>query len=131
MKKITLLLFLIFGTIVAAQEPTRSNDTIAKKSSFTKVSQTKPMYPGGMKAFHAYLQEKLAPLGFTSGLEGKMIVTFIVERNGMVTDVKIKQGIEKELNLAVMKILREGPRWIPATRDDKTVRVQYTLPITF
>lgn len=132
MKKIVVTTFLIFASqLLSAQDKPTVKDTVAKKSNITRVNQTAPMYPGGLKALHVYLQDKLQPLGFTSQLEGKMILTFIVERNGMVTDVKIKQGIEKELNLAVMKILRESPRWIPGTEGGKTIRVQYVLPITF
>lgn len=134
MKKFYCFFILLLAFAAKAQNAEQvsvKKDSTAKTSSFTRVMNQKPQYPGGLKAFHEYLIKKLEPAGFVAGLEGNMILTFIVEKDGAITDVKIKQGIEKELNLAVIKVVKESPRWSPGLIDGKPVRTQYTLPIKF
>ena len=133
MKK-TYCLFLLLAALTAkaqnAAETSVKKDSTAKTSSFTRVMDQKPQYPGGLKAFHEYLTKKLEPAGFVAAVQGSMIVTFVVERDGTVTDVRIKQGIEKELNLAVIKAVKES-KWSPALQNGKPIRAQYVLPIRF
>lgn len=126
------LLLLCTSYFAGAQSTsTAVNDSVAKKHTYHQVVRKKPEYPGGLQAFHNYLIEKLEPLGYVKNLKGKMLLTFIIEKDGSVTNVKIVKGIEKELNLAVIDILKGGPRWTPATNDGKLIRAQYSLPIVF
>jgi TonB family protein len=134
MKKIYCFFILLAALTAKAQDAAETpvkKDSTAKTSSFTRVMDLKPQYPGGLKAFHEYLIKKLEPAGFVTGVHGSMIVTFVVERDGTVTDVKIKQGIEKELNLAVIKAVKDSPKWSPALQNGKPIRAQYTLPLRF
>jgi TonB family protein len=133
MKKLYFFLILLASLTAKAQnaaETSVKKDSTAKTSSFTRVMDQKPQYPGGLKAFHEYLTKKLGPAGFVAGVQGSMIVTFVVERDGTVADVRIKQGIEKELNLAVIKALKES-KWSPALQHGKPIRAQYVLPLRF
>ena len=110
-----------------------SQDTLPKNVTpgVVRVTEREPHFPGGTTAFNAYLRSRLESAGFTSGENGKLLVTFVVEKNGSVSTVKIIQGIEKNLNLAVIDAIRESPKWTPGYKEGKPVRALYKLPIIF
>jgi protein TonB len=128
MKKIYCLIIIgfCFCTVVKAQ--VKVSDTIAVKKQHT---QTAPEFPGGKKAFYSYLSSALGSKEAIIGYKGKVIVTFIVETDGDLSNIKIKQGIEEGLNLAVIQVLQDMPLWKPGTQDGKPIKAQYTLPIMF
>lgn len=133
MKNLFFLLILFISFNATAQNATDSVTAKEqpKTSTFKRVINQKPKYPGGINAFYEYLIKKLQSAGFVSGLQGTIILTFVVEKDGTITNIQIKQGIEKNLNLAVIKAVKESLRWTPGLQDGKPVRTQYTLPVTF
>jgi TonB family protein len=88
---------------------------------------------GGIEAVQKYVQEKLTypPAAKTSNTQGKVIVQWIVNEKGEVTNVKIVRGVSKELDQEVYTIISSMPVWKPGMKDGRPVKVQFTLPVQF
>ncbi|AWH83721.1 hypothetical protein HYN59_00695 [Flavobacterium album] len=122
MKKIFLIaLFSICTNVLFAQEEKqkRSEDTV-----YAHV-QLQPEFPGGMKAFYKYISDNFKP-----NKGGKMLVTFVVEADGSVTEVKIVKGINAKWDKKLYKIIENSPKWEPGSQDGKPIRASYRLPLT-
>lgn len=87
-----------------------------------------PEYPGGKKEFYNYLADTFkAP----NNIKGQVIISFFVETDGTLNDFKIIKSINKEIDLAVIKVLVNALRWKPGQIDGLVTRAKYTLPLTF
>ena len=87
-----------------------------------------PEYPGGKKEFYTYLADTFkAP----TNIKGQVIISFFVETDGTLNDFKIIKSINKEIDLAVIKVLVNALRWTPGQIDGVITRAKYTLPLTF
>ena len=64
-------------------------------------------------------------------VEGRVLVTFVVETDGSVTDVKLAKKAFPSLDAEGMRVVKAMPKWTPGKHEGKLVRVQYTLPINF
>jgi antitoxin component YwqK of YwqJK toxin-antitoxin module len=89
--------------------------------------KTPPNYPGGVSEFYKYIGQnyKCKDKG-----KGVIQISFFVETDGTIRDMKILEGINYELNKEALRVLYYCPNWIPATIDGKIVRALYKLPIT-
>jgi protein TonB len=89
---------------------------------------TKPDYPGGMQAFYKFIA-----LNYTApekdGLNGKVYVTFIVEKDGSLSDIKVLRDIGYGTGEEATRVLKLSQNWIPGMINDDAVRVSYSLPI--
>lgn len=92
-----------------------------------------PVYPGGEKALYAFLQKetKYPEEAREQGITGKVFVQFIVEKDGSVDSVWVKRSAHPLLDAEAMRVVQRADGWKPATQNDKPVRVQYMLPISF
>lgn len=99
---------------------------------FVSVEQ-KPEFPGGMAAFGKFLQRNLKyPAEMrTRGLQGKVFVSFIVDRDGTLSDIKAIRGPSEEFKEEAVRVLSSSPKWKPGVQNGHVVRVQYTVPINF
>ncbi len=88
--------------------------------------ETQPEYPGGVKLLYKYIAENFKPKGFE---HGKIIVEFVVEKDGTITDVKIKKGLSTKMDKEAIRVIKSLPKWKPGTQNNKPVRVMYSLPI--
>ena len=88
---------------------------------------------GGIEAVQKYVQEKLTypPAAKELKIQGKVMVQWIVNEKGEVTNVKIVRGVTKELDQEAFNIIASMPDWKPGIKDGKPVKVQYTMPIVF
>lgn len=127
MKNFLLLVIAFFSfQLMNAQEPTfQPRDTIY---DFKEVD-VKPEYPGGVEAFNKFIAKNFkAPE--EEGLNGKIIITFVIEIDGSITDIKVLQDIGYGSGAEVFKVLTMSKKWIPAKLNDIPVRVLYQFPIT-
>ncbi|GIZ09158.1 energy transducer TonB [Flavobacterium sp. UMI-01] len=91
--------------------------------------EVKPEFPGGMDKFYAYVGKNYrAPE--EEGLKGKVYVTFVVEKDGSLTDIKVLRDIGYGTGAEAIRVLKKSPRWNPGVQNGKPVRVLYSLPIT-
>ncbi len=90
-------------------------------------------FPGGEKARIRYLMGNInyPTMARESGIQGTVFVTFVVERDGSVTDVKVTRGIGGGCDEEAVRVIRGMPKWIPGRQRNKPVRVQFNLPVRF
>ena len=99
---------------------------------FTVVEQM-PSFPGGDVALMQYLSRniKYPPFAEENNIQGRVICTFVVERDGSVSDIRIKRSVDPSLDKEAIRVVSGMPRWIPGRQNGQMVRVKYTLPVTF
>ena len=104
----------------------------APKEIFTVVEE-QPGYPGGDEARIKYLQEniKYPEEAKELGVQGKVFVTFVVEVDGSITDVRVLRGIGAGCDEEAIRVVKSMPRWVPGKQRGQPVRVQFNLPIKF
>ena len=97
------------------------------------VVEQMPSFPGGMAALMAYLQKsiKYPPVAEENGIQGRVVCTFVVERDGSVTDVRVAKSVDPSLDKEAVRVVSAMPKWIPGKQNGQSVRVKYTLPVTF
>ena len=65
------------------------------------------------------------------GIQGRVVVSFIVEPDGSVSNAKLVRSVDANLDREALRVVSEMPKWTPGKQDGNTVRVRYSLPITF
>jgi len=93
-----------------------------------------PSFPGGEKAFSKYLAENIIypKDAKEKGIEGKVYLTFVIDNEGSVIDVKVIRGAgNASLDEEAVRVVKNMPKWIPGKQNGKVVKVQFTLPIVF
>lgn len=99
---------------------------------FTAVEQ-EPSFNGGIDKFYKYLQNNIRypAVAKENNVQGKVFVTFVVEKDGSLTDIKVVRGIGSGCDEEAMRVLRNSPKWKAGIQNGRPVRVQYTMPISF
>lgn len=94
-------------------------------------TDTMPIFKGGYNALLAYIDANFVyPAIYNeTSIQGKIICKFIVSEDGSISNVKILQGLDKYMDDEVLKIISCMPKWLPGKRKDKTVKVEYFLPV--
>lgn len=102
-------------------------------STIYSTAEQMPEFPGGMKAFRAYLDQHLdyPPKAKAAKKEGVVVVRFIVERNGSISDAQIARRLEATMDTAALEVIETMPDWIPARDNGKAIRCRYSVPVTF
>ncbi|MFI5160895.1 MAG: energy transducer TonB [Sphingobacteriales bacterium] len=102
------------------------------KITYTTVDQ-EPMFPGGFGKLFDYFQKNLRypDKALRDKIEGKVFLTFVVDRDGSLVDIKLLRGLTSETNVEALRLMKECPKWIPGMQNGKPVRVQYNIPVTF
>ena len=90
-------------------------------------------FKGGMQKFYEYVGKKMKypSQARRMGIEGKVFVQFVVERDGSITDVQAIRGIGAGCDEEAIKVIRESPKWNPGKQRGRAVRVRRVIPITF
>jgi protein TonB len=98
-----------------------------------EIVEQPPQPEGGMSAFSWYISKNLKypDLARRNKIEGKVFVTFIVDVDGSLINVKILKGIEGGCDEEALRVIRNAPKWIPGKQQNKPVRVQMILPLVF
>jgi protein TonB len=91
--------------------------------------EQKPEFPGGIEKFYAFVGKNYSPPE-EEGLKGKVYVTFVVEKDGSLTDIKVIRDIGYGTGKEAIRVLNKCPKWLPGEQNGKKVRVLYSLPIT-
>nr|NQU88871.1 energy transducer TonB [Bacteroidota bacterium] len=92
-----------------------------------------PKYPGGDEAMLKYLSENITypENARKNGIQGTVYVTFVVEKDGSISDVNILRGLEKECDEVALQAVKNMPAWTTGKQRGKPVRVQFNLPLKF
>lgn len=130
MKRFLLLLSAIFLTNIAfCQDEVKVSDDEA----IFFVVEVQPEFPGGLDSMYAYIQKNLIypEKAKAEGIEGRVFITFTIEKDGSVSNVKILRGIGGGCDEAAKEVVEKMPKWKPGKQRGKPVRFQFTLPIKF
>ncbi|MVN20574.1 energy transducer TonB [Mucilaginibacter arboris] len=87
-----------------------------------------PMFPGGEEAFGAYLHKNL---DCPKGIKGRLITSFVVEKDGSLTEIRVLKGLSKEADEEAIRVLKASPKWQPGSQSGILTRTAYTIPINF
>ena len=99
---------------------------------FTVVEEM-PEFPGGQGALLQYLSKsiKYPVIAQENGIQGRVSCSFVVEKDGSVTDVQVLRGVDPSLDKEAIRVITAMPKWKPGKQRGKPVRVKYTVPVTF
>ena len=88
---------------------------------------------GGIDKFQLYVYTKLRypKEARENGIDGKVIVSFVINKEGKVTDVKIIRSVDPLLDNEVLRVVKSSPKWTPGKQKGEPVKVQFVLPVTF
>lgn len=103
------------------------------EESIFKIVEKMPEFPGGEEALLKYLGKntKYPPMAKDAGISGKVFVTFVVEKDGSISDVKLLRKIGGGCDEEALRVVKNMPKWSPGKQRGKNVRVQFNLPINF
>ena len=120
-------------TVVEDYEPVEVDEPEVEEQEIFTVVEEQPSFPGGEQARMKYLQKNIEypQMALESGIEGTVFVTFVVEPDGSVTDVRILRGIGGGCDEEALRVVRNMPKWKPGKQRGKSVRVQFNMPIRF
>ncbi len=116
-----------YTPVAAAEE-----EEVVEAEIFTVVEES-PSFPGGDEARIRFLTEniKYPQIARESSIQGTVYVTFVVEKNGNVTDVRVLRGIGGGCDEEAVRVIKAMPKWNPGKQRGKPVRVQFNMPIKF
>ena len=119
-------------TVVTAVEIPEVEEVPQEKVIF-RVVEEMPQFPGGMNEAMKFLAMNIKyPISAQQAkIEGRVIVQFVVEKDGSVSDVKVMRGVNPELDAEAIRVVSMMPKWIPGKQRGKAVAVKYTMPIMF
>lgn len=115
---------------VIAQEPVKPKE---EENKVFDVVEQMPSYPGGMGALMQFLSSHIhyPAIAEENGIQGRVICTFVVERDGSITDIRVAKSVDPSLDKEAQRVIKSMPNWIPGKQNGSAVRVKYTLPVTF
>ena len=114
---------------IAAPEPPKH---VEEDKVFDIVEQ-QPLFPGGQGALMQFLHDniKYPVVAQENGVQGRVTVQFVVEKDGSITDVHVLRGVDPSLDKEAVRVVKSMPRWTPGKQNGTTVRVNYRLPVLF
>lgn len=97
------------------------------------VVEQMPSFPGGQSALMSYLANniKYPVVAQENGVQGRVVVSFVVERDGSITDVQVVRSVDPSLDREAQRVVRSMPKWIPGKQNGQAVRVKYNVPVSF
>ena len=98
-----------------------------------KVVESMPKFPGGVEALMRYLSKNIIypSIAQEMGIQGKVYVQFVVNKNGEIVDITIAKGVDRSLNEEALRVVQNMPNWKPGKQRGKAVNVSYNIPINF
>jgi protein TonB len=92
-----------------------------------------PMPQGGMQGFYTYLAKNIRypATAWENRTQGKVFLSFIVERDGSLSDIRVLRGVSPDLDAEAVRVLKNCPKWAPGTQDGIAFNVAFTMPISF
>ena len=131
-----ILLVIVIAPARANAQDKKGNTTQTRKDTATddkvyEVCEQMPIFEGGDAALLKYLGEnwKLPDEYKERGIQGRMVVGFIVEKDGSLTNVKVLRAVDIAIDAEVLRVVKGMPKWIPGRHNGQRVRVRYLLPI--
>ena len=113
--------------------PSGGGEKTEKEDEIFVAVEDQPQFPGGKSELFRYLRNTInyPRSAKEAGIEGTVIVNFVVNKDGSITDVQVQRGVTEKLNQEAKRVVRDMPDWNPGKQRGKPVRVRYRVPIRF
>lgn len=106
------------------------NKTVHPQAKIVDYFPPEPHFPGGQKSWNKFLVKNLKwPNGIDG--QGKVVIGFTVEKNGVLTGIRVVKKVSPEFDDEALRVVRLSPHWIPATLNGKPIRCKFYIPIDF
>lgn len=138
--KTTIGAFNVIGNDEIGGEVLKAKEEIAQpeppkeeENKVFDVVEEQPSFPGGPGALMQWLRDniKYPVIAAENGVEGRVIVQFVVSKTGSISDVRVARGVDPSLDKEAIRVVSSMPKWTPGKQNGTTVNVRYTLPVTF
>ena len=115
--------------VITQPEPPKH---VEENKVFDVVEQM-PSFPGGPQALLQYLNSnvKYPVVAQENGVQGRVVISFVVEKDGSVTDVQVAKSVDPSLDKEAQRVVKSMPHWIPGKQNGSAVRVKYVVPVSF
>lgn len=113
---------------IAAPEPPKHEE---EQNKIFEVVEQQPQFPGG--SVNGWLADhiKYPVVAVENGISGRVVVQFVVERDGSVSQVRVVRGVDPSLDKEAQRVISSMPKWIPGKQNGQAVRSRFTVPVTF
>lgn len=113
---------------IAAPEPPKHEE---EQNKIFEVVEQQPQFPGG--SVNGWLADhiKYPVVAAENGISGRVVVQFVVERDGSVSQVRVVRGVDPSLDKEAQRVISSMPKWIPGKQNGQEVRSRFTVPVTF
>ena len=125
--KVALMMLVLLFSFMTSTAQTKKNDMVFD------VVEVMPQYPGGQIAMLKYIMEniKYPKQIMEEGIQGRVTVSFIVEKDGRVSNVRLLRSVQSALDKEAIRVVKSMPKWTPGKQNGKPVRVRFNLPVMF
>ena len=115
--------------VIAQPEPPKHEE----ESKVFDIVEQMPSFPGGPAALMKFLHDniKYPVVAQENGVQGRVVVAFVVERDGSITDVHIARGVDPSLYKEAVRVVKSMPKWTPGKQNGSAVRVKFNVPVAF
>ena len=131
--KYTLPVMFRLGEASDNKEADTQQEAKVDENGIHQVCEEMPEFPGGMQECMKWLGKniKYPTTAQEKGIQGRVIVQFVVERDGSITEPKVVRGVDPDLDKEALRVISIMPNWKPGMQKGKAVRVKYTLPVAY
>ena len=125
--KVALMMLVLLFSFTTSTAQTKKNNMVYD------VVEVMPQYPGGQIAMLKYIMKniKYPKQIMEEGIQGRVTVSFIVEKDGRVSNVRLLRSVQPSLDKEAIRVVKSMPKWTPGKHNGKPVRVRFNLPVMF
>ena len=125
--KVALMMLVLLFSFMTSTAQTKKNDMVFD------VVEVMPQFPGGQIAMLQYIMKniKYPEQAMKEGIQGRVTVRFIVEKDGSISDVRPILSVHPLLNKEAVRVVESMPKWTPGKQNGKPVRVRFNVPVMF
>ncbi len=109
----------------------KESSQLSNENNVFDVVEQMPSFPGGNGALMDYISKNIQYPAECNDAQGRVIVTFIVEKDGSITNAKVTRSVDPAFDKEALRVINSMPKWIPGKQNGQNVRVRYTVPVTF
>ena len=125
--KVALMMLVLLFSFMTSTAQTKKNDMVFD------VVEVMPQFPGGQIAMLQYIMKniKYPEQAMKEGIQGRVAVSFIVEKDGSISNVRPVHSVHSLLNKEAVRVVESMPKWTPGKQNGKPVRVRFNVPVMF
>ena len=115
---------------ILAQEVKKANEQ-KDCVNYCGNDETQASFPGGKEALHRYLEENMRWPDVEACVQGRVIVSFTVKKDGSLSDIKIERSLHPAFDKEALRVVKNMPKWIPGTQNGEFVEQKFFYPLNF